>query len=378
MIIDSKIEDLVSALEQDGADLSEARFGETLSELVRSLAANCASPEARKRYSGDPQGEPHSGDFPMRGDGFAESLDPVADEESFYDCFRRFGIVVGKSVAPESLCKSTISRAHDIASQLSGGACDLSRPDTYEHIPLDEKGVPLLSRGFFEVYHDRALAEIRQAVRVYIHHVVVWGRSDLWTSFDRLGIKLPEHEESAALPLHVDQNPLQQPGFETIQGVLALADCPAERGTFVGVPGSRAHFPRYTKLAARGEYVELDMDDPLAAELAPHAKPIPIRAGDLVTWDSRTTHANTANMSDQTRYVAYLAAGPVPARSDEALAHRMEAFRTGLGTNVRGALMHASKKPRYTAPEEIASIREPERLTVLGELLYGQRPYKSL
>jgi hypothetical protein len=97
-----------------------------------------------------------------------------------------------------------------------------------------------------------------------------------------------------------------------------------------------------------------------------------------VNWDSRTTHANTANVSLAARYVALLAAGPAKPASTEAVAARQAAFASGEGSNVRDALMHASKKPRYSDPPALASVRRPERLDRLGRLLYGQEQYGAL
>ena len=77
------------------------------------------------------------------------------------------------------------------------------------------------------------------------------------------------------------------------------------------------------------------------------------------------THANTSNLSDQTRYVCMVAAGPEKSYLPEMVAARQQAFTSGLGSNVRDALMHASMKPRYTEPESMEKHRHPEQLTVL-------------
>jgi hypothetical protein len=60
------------------------------------------------------------------------------------------------------------------------------------------------------------------------------------------------------------------------------------------------------------------------------------------------------------------------------VAAREDAFATGIGTNVRDALMHASKRPRYTHPKLLASVRAAEKLTLLGSLLYGKQRYADL
>ena len=73
--------------------------------------------------------------------------------------------------------------------------------------------------------------------------------------------------------------------------------------------------------------------------------------------------------------VAYISAGPArPERKDLAKA-RLDAFSPGVVANVRDARMHASKKPCYTNPEALKRTRNPERLTLLGKLLYGLEGY---
>jgi hypothetical protein len=369
-IIDEQVRDLVRRIEAgDEAD-------KNLRKLVRRLQSNCRKPAVKRRYASYSSAPCNIGNYPLE-QGFAKAFDPLTEEQEFVKAWFKHGIVVGKNILPAQKCAATIRRMHEIVADVSKGKCDLDKPLTYEFIPRDGAGVPMISRSFFEVYHDDALAQIRQSVRLYLHYVLLWGRADLWVTFDRFGIKLPHHEESGSLPLHVDQNPNVHPEFRTVQGVIALVDCPQERGTYVGVPGSRVMFKRYARMAKnRGEYIELDLQSPLAGVLKRHAQPLPLRAGCMVSWDSRTTHANTANSSGLARYVVYQAAGP--AGNAAAAAIRKEAFRTGLGSNVRDALMHASKKPRYTSPAALQQARKKERLNLLGKLLYGWASYEEI
>ncbi|MCD8496725.1 MAG: phytanoyl-CoA dioxygenase family protein [Alphaproteobacteria bacterium] len=199
---------------------------------------------------------------------------------------------------------------------------------------------------------------------------------------DRLGVKLPSHEGGKALPLHVDQNPTIDPDFKTLQGVLALVDCPAERGTFRGVPGSRNVFQQYAQMPGGiGEFVELDPQHPIAEELTNKAQAFPLRAGDMVSWDSRTTHANTENISQDPRMVFYVAAGLAQENNAAAVAARKDAFTTGLATSklkVPQALLRATIKPRFIDAEAVSRIRKPENLTLLGKLLYGTERYDDI
>jgi hypothetical protein len=361
-LLDRRTADLFLQAEADPSDSS-------VLAAVRAVRARCAEPQVAARYAGAGLPAETAGRYPLDADGYAVSFDPLEDERGFAECWRRCGFVVGRSVAPPALLAAAVRAARDALAALAPGF-DPADPATLPAAPADASGVPLVSRGFLEIHHDAALADLRQSLRVWLHHVLVWGRADLWTSFDRMGLKLPGGEGSGALPLHVDQNPRVHPGFRTVQGVLALEECPEERGTFVGAPGSRAHFEAYAAFAPpRGDYVELPAGHPIRDAVEP--QPVPLRAGDLVTWDSRTTHANSPNLSAAPRWVAYVAAGPAREHDPDAVAARLDSFRTGVGANVRDALMHASKKPRYEAPAVLAGLRAPERLTALGRLLYG-------
>jgi len=389
-IIDALSADLVRRIEAFSGQGEEGlnQLNELIQQLVARLTKACAHREVVARYKSYREGfGPDAGaaidaySLPMGEDGFVKSFDPLTEEKEFYLFWQKYGIVVSKNAVLAALCEQAISAMHRTAAALSGGKCLLAESEsaTWANLPEDGGHVPLLSRGFFELYHDDAIAALRQSIRVYLHYVLIWGRADLWTTFDRLGIKLPGHKESGPLPLHVDQNPNVHPDFRTVQGVLALRDCPVERGTFVGVPGSRKQFGIYSAMAEnQGEYVQLNLKNRKAAQLRKNAQACPMAQGSLISWDSRTTHANSENVSDKTRYVAYISAGPAAEDNAEAVAARVEAFATGVGKNVRGAMMHASKPPRYTNAEALAALRVPERLTLLGSLLYGNKRYSDL
>jgi len=373
MIVDERIRSLIERIETtDDPD-------PYIRDLVIHVRANCERPDTQELYRSYHTALGVIEPYPIDNDGYAQSFDPLTDEAALVQAWFRYGVVVGKALIAPNLCERAITRIHELIRELSNGSCNLSDEATYDALPKDSSGVSIISRGFFEVYHDAVLARIRQAVRLYLYHVLLWERADLWTSFDRLGMKLPRHIESEGLPLHVDQNPNVHAGFRTTQGVLALRDCPLERGTTVVVSGSKRLFSAYGSMARnRGEYVELDPTDPAAIELTRSAQPLPLRQGDVLSWDSRTTHANTSNVSDETRYIALISAGPAREDSEAMQAARAKAFLSGEGKNVREALMHASKKPRYTDLAPIARVRKKEQLTLLGELLYGQTSYDSL
>jgi hypothetical protein len=371
-IITNEIRDLARLIGNAGPDAQDIH----VMRLVGLLTERCADPDVKAKLAGADAATEMFAPYPIDADGYAHAFDPLTEEDAFLTAWHRHGFVVGKGIASSAQCTATVAALKDRFNALG---CDFDDRASWNALPQDANGTSILSRGFFELYHDDALAQLRQSPRFYLHHVLLWGRPDLWTSFDRLGVKPPEGESAQGLPLHVDQNPKIRSDFASVQGVLALQDCPLERGTYAAVPGSRAMFPYYADMAKNmGEYVELNPYSTLGATLGPNIQPIPLRAGDLVSWDSRTTHCNTANVSDQTRLVAYVAAGPSGEAERELIAARQDGFMTGLGSNVRRALMHASKKPRFTDLETTAAIRQPEDLTLLGRLLYGAARYDML
>jgi hypothetical protein len=374
-IINREVRRLVARIENCSNGGKE--LDDLLVQLVRLLQVRCAHPKVVARYESYRTMGSLIHPMPVDADGYVIGYDPLTQEAQFVECWQKYGIVVGLNVVSPDLCAATIARMGELMLGASEGKCDLNRPSTWSDMPADSAGVPIATRGFFEVYHDDAIAQLRQSVRVYLHYVLIWGRADLWTTFDRLGLKLPGHEESKALPLHVDQNPNVHPDFRTVQGVLALDDCPAERGTFVGVAGSRGLFPMYASMAKNGgEYVEMDLREPRTMPVVDRAQKFPLRRGSLVSWDSRTTHANSANVSDKTRYVAYIAYGVSRQDNPEALAWRVDGFMSGLGMNHRDGYMHASKKPRFTNQPLMAGLRKREQLTALGRLIYGMQRYE--
>jgi ectoine hydroxylase-related dioxygenase (phytanoyl-CoA dioxygenase family) len=375
-LIDDKVRSLVQSIESASDIGSADRY---ISELVTHLSDRCIA-EARKPLGESVPPETDPGAYPVDSEGYAQAFDPLTQEEEYVQFFCKFGFVVGKEVISKDLANRSIQRIKEIATSISEGAFSFDVPDSWEQIPEDAQGSKMLSRGFFEVDHDEIWAEIRQSVRLYIHHVLIWGRADLWTTFDRFGVKLPRHEESKGLPLHIDQSPLLGTEYKFVQGVLALSNCPEESGVTVLVPNSRSKFESFKKYGLpEEEYISFEsaQEDELR-ELKSKLQPIPLRAGDILSWDSRTVHTNTDNTSDhKTRFIAFVSTGISRESSNELVNARVAQFKLGTSRSLRDAYMYATFRPRYDNPAAIASVRKPEKLTLLGRLLYGFEKYAT-
>lgn len=363
MVYNSTVLNLVSIIEQGQA--TSQHFAELVLSVKQSLLD--FQPQRNLLQSQTPTIQ----DYPII-DGYAVAFDSLTQSQELLEHWYKYGFVVGKDVVSSIISQKAVEKMLALTQSF-----DLYHDSTYLK---DSQNTPILSRGFFELYHDDTLAQIRQSVRLYLHYCLIWNTPYLWTSFDRLGLKTPQGESAIGLGLHVDQNPTVHPDFTTVQGVLALEDCPVERGTFVVVPGSSSMFQQYSQFIApsyKGEYINLEPGS-LKDYLEQHKQLIPLRKNHLVSWDSRTTHANSSNISDINRYVCYVSMGVAKENRLDLIDKRLQAFKTGLGENCRDAYLHASKKPRFTDSEYITSIRDSEQLTALGQCLYGLKHYSCL
>jgi hypothetical protein len=353
----------------DNTDLS--RVLSTLHTLeVPAVGADCS-------------GNPDHAKYPLDAQGFCVGLSLLDNPMAVRTVFDEFGFVVVDTKIPSETCEGLIARALEVVELLfsdsEGWNFERGCQSPWWKLAVsDGAGVPFYSRGFLEFYHDATWADIRQDPMLYLLWVTLWGRADIWTSFDRLGVKPPHCVEGAALSLHVDQNPRLDSDFCSLQGVLALRDCSINLGTTVVVHSSRARFHEWAEYASPEvgkHYIQLDQ----VLELREHAQPLPLRAGHILVWDSRLVHANTPNQTDdETRWVALVASGIAVNENRTLVKERLRSMQEASGWNNRAALLYASKRPRFYNPKRLTSLRRPEVFSPLGRLLYGIRSYREV
>jgi hypothetical protein len=224
-----------------------------------------------------------------------------------------------------------------------------------------QKNIPLTRRlGFMDLYHDNTLAQLRQNPKLYEVFTYIFGTEKLWVVFDRVIHQLPNEEDDILNP-HVDQNPLKNPQFSYAQAMLALRDMDETSGTLALVPKSHLFFDEYMAWAKPSDgYIENrgDRELPFVA--------LRLKEGQIVIWDSRTTHSRFRTEPKNKRYAALLTFAP--AKNDSALVElRLKYFHEGIGWYNHDAGLRATARPRCEQ-----SLRETEEiLTPLGEKLYG-------
>eukprot|EP00662_Eupelagonemidae_sp_cell21_P036538 gene36538-64210_t len=107
------------------------------------------------------------------------------------------------------------------------------------------------------------------------------------------------------------------------QGLIAIDDCAEEVGGFCGVPGCSRYFG--TGLAKQPQHSAFALHLPRGvvngkayvpdkSSLRSFVQRFPLRAGDMIVWDSRTAHANFPNSCGRFRLVQFVAMMPADAR----------------------------------------------------------------
>ena len=197
------------------------------------------------------------------------------------------GYLVYPNVVPVALCQRVIE---DMKQHISGeDVDDFQPPDGY---------------GWIEMYHYQSMWDVRQHPDVHKIFAELFGTEKLWVSIDRVNCKMPldEHAEGHSF-IHWDACVNQNPRPFEVQGVVALADTDENMGGFRCLPELYRNLD--TWLAGQ----------PCGKAQSPFLKPpypygpvvkVPMRAGDLLVWDSFLPHGNGPNRGEEPRHAQYV------------------------------------------------------------------------
>ena len=220
---------------------------------------------------------------------------------------------------------------------------------------------PVSKAGMLEMYHHQALWNNRQYPQIYQAFADIWGTDELWVSFDRANMNPPARQPDWDYQgmYHWDIDTSLDPIPLMVQGVLYLADTPADGGGFQCTPGMHKRFYEWVKTqpADRHPY----RPDPTGLDI----QTIPGKAGDLLIWHSLLPHGNSRNRSTKPRLAQYITMSPP---GDEAV----RAWRVQAWQNLQQPQHKAFpgdprgwERQHYGAPV----------LTELGEKLLGARSW---
>ena len=220
---------------------------------------------------------------------------------------RRHGYAVFKDVGTAQQVQAGVGLMWDYLEALGVGI-KRSAPSTWGSIPTNEYGILLQ----FGIGQSDAMWHIRLLPNIHKIFAAVWGTDDLIVDFGGAVIFRPLvpnctrwRWRTAESWFHVDQNAKSRPGMQTIQGAFMLSRQTPDTGGLVIVPESWKHHEGVTRRAT--EYWGADDDQNHFLLIPPGDMVLNVRPrfvaaeeGDLVLWDSRTVHCNTAGTSIST------------------------------------------------------------------------------
>lgn len=279
-----------------------------------------------------------------------------------FDGWQRYGyVVIRGAVSPEQVRRTT-----DFLWAFQ--ELDPTRPDTWEQSERRSHEMKELNgSGMVEAYQHQTLWDNRQTQRVYDAFVDIWDREDLWVSIDRANLNTPNRGARRFTGfIHWDADTTLDPLPVNVQGVLALSDTSEQSGGFQCIPELFEHFAAWRETAPK----DRNPWRPAVDTLPWQVKFIPMKAGDLLIFNSLLAHGIRPNTStDQVRLAQYIAFTPAN-ESDEAL------------RDVRVDSWRERAAPKGFAfpgdPREWERTRYPTAtLSPLGERILGARSWSD-
>ena len=270
--------------------------------------------------------------YPITPDGYAESIS-ASNGEEILARLDRFGLVAVPILSAEERAKTLKAFFRESNEQ--------QRPCATEKLSMDpltwgDENWPNSSHFLVRRRPTVALEPtlVRTNPKIQQVFATIFGTDKLQTSIDRWGVmrgtvNIPTRQEDGTiirkdrpewrqnLRLHWDMNPWayveedvtkRQPRY---QALVAILDSPKEVGGFRCVPGSHHRYleqwantnemPQdYNKQSYRS--VKVSENDPAQAL----SQPIPVKAGDMLVFDSRLLHGTYPNESSSMRLVQYV------------------------------------------------------------------------
>ena len=197
------------------------------------------------------------------------------------------GYIVLREAVPEAACRAAAEVIWDYV------GADPQRPDSW---------YGCVANGIMvELIQHPALQANRCSARIHKAFAQLWGTADLWVSADRCGFHPPQRpgRPFPGPDLHWDVDFAHPLTFGT-QGILYLADTPAEQGALTLVPGFHKRLPEWLQTLAPGA-------DPQQQDLhGLGSEAIAGRAGDMVIWHQALPHGSRPNLGTRPRVVQYI------------------------------------------------------------------------
>ena len=171
--------------------------------------------------------------------------------------------------------------------------------------------------GMVEVYNHQYLWDNRQCRRVYDAFVDIWDEEKLWVTIDRANLNTPNRSGRAFSGfIHTDYDTTLDPLPINVQGVLSLVDVDGETGGFQCVPELFRTFEEWKKTQPA------DRDGFKPDVTGFEVYPVPMKAGDLLIFNSLQPHGIRPNTSENKVRMAQYISMSLADESNEELRQR--------------------------------------------------------
>ena len=270
----------------------------------------------------------------------------------------------GFVVVPHAVPDENVSRLTELLWEFSEMRPD--DPATWSRRQLRDHAMRELNNsGMVEIYNHQYLWDNRQEPRVYDAFVDIWDRTDLWVAIDRANLNTPNREGRAFGGfIHWDADTSLTPLPIGVQGVLSLVDTDDETGGFQCVPELFRTLETWIPTQPADRH-------PMHPDLTGfEIVPVPMKAGDLLIFNSLLAHGIRPNVStNRVRMAQYISMYPAEEENASERDARVRSWRDREAP-VRAAFPGDPRdweRTRY----------ETARLTELGEKLLGARRWDS-
>jgi hypothetical protein len=232
--------------------------------------------------------------------------------------WQRYGFVVVRQAVPAANVERLVKLLWEFQEM------DPNDQSTWNAAQLRNHAMKELNNsGMVEIYNHQALWDNRQEQRVYDAFVDIWDDERLWVTIDRANLNTPNKSGRAFSGfIHTDVDTTLEPLPVNVQGVLSLVDADGETGGFQCVPELFRTFEEW-KLR---QPAERDGFKPNVEGFKVY--PVPMKAGDLMIFNSLLAHGIRPNTSEnKVRMAQYISMTPAAEGERELRERRIESWR---------------------------------------------------
>jgi Phytanoyl-CoA dioxygenase (PhyH) len=234
-----------------------------------------------------------------------------------FEHWQRYGFVVVRQAVPATNIERLVKLLWEFQEM------DPNDSSTWNASQLRDHAMKELNNsGMVEIYNHQALWDNRQERRVYDSFVDIWDEERLWVTIDRANLNTPNRSSRAFSGfIHTDVDTTLEPLPVNVQGVLSLVDVDGETGGFQCVPELFRTFEEW-KLR---QPADSDGFRPNVDEFEVY--PVPMKAGDLMIFNSLLAHGIRPNTSEnKMRMAQYISMTPAAEDNQELREHRIQSW----------------------------------------------------